>query len=171
MQPFTNADIVKEYMLQFANTLFENKKETIETFNHILISLSTKTKNTEVFISDNQKLLKQELCTAGFCSSALDESCDITDTAQLIIYVKYLKNTTEKFYEDFLTLLLLLGTTINKIMKSVMSIVHFIRAKSLIQHRQFKSRLWEFDSQFDDLLFHNNVRWLSKGNVLNRFFN
>ncbi|XP_022177036.1 general transcription factor II-I repeat domain-containing protein 2-like [Myzus persicae] len=30
--------------------------------------------------------------------------------------------------------------------------------------------LQENDTQFDDLLLHNNVRWLSKGNVLERFY-
>jgi len=58
-----------------------------------------------------------------------------------------------------------------KIMKKVMSIVNFIRAKYLLQHRLFKALLQENDTQFDDLLFHNNVRWLSKGNVLQTFFN
>lgn len=35
---------------------------------------------------------------------------------------------------------------------------------------QFKLLLQEVDSQFDYLLVYNDVRWLSKGNVLNRFF-
>lgn len=56
-------------------------------------------------------------------------------------------------------------------MKTVMSIVNFIRAKSSLQHRLFKALLQENDTQFNNLLLHNNVRWLSKGNVLQRFFN
>jgi len=243
MKPFTDANIVKECILQSANILFENKKEIIETMSHIPISTSTHTRNTEVLANDNHKLLKQDLSIADFYSLALDESCDITDTAQLIIYVRYLNNTNGKFYEELLTLLPLSGTTkgqdlynavimyfeteklnlkkiisvttdgapamiganqglvqrlkddpkcnsdvlsyhciihqsvlcckldssLEEIMKTVMNIVNFIRAKSSLQHRQFKLLLQEVDSQFDDLLLHNNVRWLSKGNVLNRF--
>ncbi|CAI6343240.1 unnamed protein product [Macrosiphum euphorbiae] len=56
-------------------------------------------------------------------------------------------------------------------MKTVISIVIFIRAKSSLQHRLFKALLQENYTQFNDLLLHNNVRWLSKGNVLQRFFN
>jgi len=64
-----------------------------------------------------------------------------------------------------------LDPCLEKIMKTVISIVNFIRAKSSLQHRLFKAILQENDTQFDDLLFHNNVRWLSKGSVLQRFFN
>jgi zinc finger BED domain-containing protein 5/7/8/9 len=64
-----------------------------------------------------------------------------------------------------------LDPRLEKIMKTVMSIVNFIRAKSSLQHRLFKALVQENDTQFDDLLLHNNVRWLSKGNVLQRFFN
>jgi hypothetical protein len=53
MKPFTDADIVKECMLQSVNILFENKKEIVETFRHIPISASTNTRNTEVLAKDN----------------------------------------------------------------------------------------------------------------------
>ncbi|XP_060880484.1 general transcription factor II-I repeat domain-containing protein 2-like [Metopolophium dirhodum] len=43
--------------------------------------------------------------------------------------------------------------------------------KIMKTHRLFKALVQENDTQFDDLLLHNNVRWLSKGNVLQRFFN
>lgn len=73
-------------MIQSVNALFPNKKEIIETFRHILISTSTNTRNIEVMAKENHKLLKQDLSTADLYSLALDESCDITDTAQFIIH-------------------------------------------------------------------------------------
>ncbi|CAG5021663.1 unnamed protein product [Parnassius apollo] len=42
---------------------------------------------------------------------AMDESCDVTDTAQLIIFVRYLDKTGETFVEEILALLSLLGRT------------------------------------------------------------
>lgn len=81
MKSFTDADIVKECMLQSINILFENKKEIIETFRHIPISASTNTRDTEVLAKDNHNQLKQDLSTADFYSIALDESCDTTDTS------------------------------------------------------------------------------------------
>jgi len=45
-----------------------------------------------------------------------------------------------------------------------------MRSRSSLQHRQFKEFLFECDSVYSDLLQHNNVRWLSKGKVIERFW-
>ena len=58
-------------------------------------------------------------------------------------------------------------------MKEVMSIVvktvNFIRARAL-NHRQFTAFLSDLDTEYGELLYHTEVRWLSRGNVLRRFF-
>ncbi|XP_025422909.1 general transcription factor II-I repeat domain-containing protein 2-like [Sipha flava] len=57
-------------------------------------------------------------------------------------------------------------------LKDVMdSLINFIRSRSSLQHRQFKEFLCQFDSAYSDLLQHNHVRWLSKGRVVERFWN
>ncbi|GBN85329.1 General transcription factor II-I repeat domain-containing protein 2B [Araneus ventricosus] len=53
-------------------------------------------------------------------------------------------------------------------MSLVIKIINSILAKALY-HRQFKDFLEEIDRQFSDLLLHNKVRWISKGNVLQRY--
>ncbi len=55
-----------------------------------------------------------------------------------------------------------------EVMDLVIQIVNKIMAKAL-NHRQFCSLLDEVDSAYSDLLLHNKVRWLSRGEVLNRF--
>ncbi|GBM37024.1 Zinc finger BED domain-containing protein 5 [Araneus ventricosus] len=55
-----------------------------------------------------------------------------------------------------------------EVMSLVIKIINSILAKAL-DHRQFKDFLEEIDSQFSDLLLHNKVRWLSRGNVLQRY--
>lgn len=56
------------------------------------------------------------------------------------------------------------------IMKPVLEIVNFIRTHAL-NHRQFKNLIAELDEDLpSDLLLHCAVRWLSRGNVLSRFF-
>lgn len=52
-----------------------------------------------------------------------------------------------------------------EIMKTVMCIVNFIRAKSSLRHRQMQSLIQETVTQLEDFLFHYNVRLLSKGNI------
>ncbi|KAK1345605.1 hypothetical protein QTO34_008067 [Cnephaeus nilssonii] len=55
-----------------------------------------------------------------------------------------------------------------KVMELVINIINSIIAKAL-NHHQFKEFLVEMESEYADLLLHNKVRWLSRGNVLKRF--
>ncbi|GAA6098908.1 general transcription factor II-I repeat domain-containing protein 2-like, partial [Tachysurus ichikawai] len=55
------------------------------------------------------------------------------------------------------------------VMTTVTQVVNFLRAKGL-NHRQFKSFLNECGSEYADVPYHAEVRWLSHGKVLNRFF-
>ena len=54
------------------------------------------------------------------------------------------------------------------VMTLVVKVVNSIRAKAL-QHRLFKALLDELESAYGDLLLHADVRWLSRGKVLQRF--
>ena len=53
-------------------------------------------------------------------------------------------------------------------MDSVMALINFIRATSSLQHRLFRQLLADMSADHSDLLLHNDVRWLSKGNALKR---
>ncbi|XP_060788258.1 general transcription factor II-I repeat domain-containing protein 2-like [Neoarius graeffei] len=55
-----------------------------------------------------------------------------------------------------------------EVMNLVIQIVNKIIAKAL-NHRQFRELHDEADSEYADLLLHNKVRWLSRGDVLCRF--
>lgn len=49
-------------------------------------------------------------------------------------------------------------------------LINFIRSHSALQHRHFKEFLSECDSAYSGLLQDNNVLWLSKGQVIERFW-
>lgn len=51
----------------------------------------------------------------------------------------------------------------------MMKMINSIRASSSYQHCILRELLREVDANADDLLLHNNVRWLSKGRVLECF--
>ncbi|CAM1319473.1 Uncharacterised protein r2_g2779 [Pycnogonum litorale] len=55
------------------------------------------------------------------------------------------------------------------VMNTVVIIVNFIVSRSSLTHRQFKSLLEEMESEYVDLPLYSHVRWLSRGNVLNKF--
>ena len=55
------------------------------------------------------------------------------------------------------------------VMESVVAVVNYIRSNAL-NHRTFKKLLNEYESYYDDLVYHSEVRWLSKGEVLRHFY-
>ncbi|KAK3517056.1 hypothetical protein QTP86_019619, partial [Hemibagrus guttatus] len=55
-----------------------------------------------------------------------------------------------------------------EVMNVVIQIVNKIMEKGL-NHRQFRLLMYEVVSTYSDLLLHNKVRWLSRGEVLKRF--
>ena len=56
-----------------------------------------------------------------------------------------------------------------EVMDVVVKTANFFRSRGLT-HRQFKSFLADMNSEYGELLYHTEIRWLSRGNVLKRFF-
>lgn len=52
----------------------------------------------------------------------------------------------------------------------IVAVVNLIKSRGL-NHRQFKTLLNDLECEHSDVLYHNNVRWLSMGLVLNRVWN
>ncbi|GAA6073181.1 general transcription factor II-I repeat domain-containing protein 2-like [Tachysurus ichikawai] len=58
-----------------------------------------------------------------------------------------------------------LGNVIN----TVVNTVNIIRARGLY-HREFQAFLSDVDAEYGDVLYHSDVRWLSHGSLLQRFY-
>ena len=56
-----------------------------------------------------------------------------------------------------------------EVLKIVVECVNYVR-NSALKHRIFKELCNEMGSEFEVLMYHSNVRWLSRGKVLNRVF-
>ncbi|XP_019202536.1 protein ZBED8-like [Oreochromis niloticus] len=56
-----------------------------------------------------------------------------------------------------------------EVLKTVVECVNYVR-NSAMRHRIFSELCKEVGSEFEVLLYHSNVRWLSRGQVLNRVF-
>lgn len=54
------------------------------------------------------------------------------------------------------------------VMQTVVRVVNFIVSRALT-HRQFRQLIEEYDTEYGDLVMHSEVRWLSRGRVLERF--
>ena len=151
-------------------------------------------------MSDNVRKQRQTIAEKfEYFSIALDESCDVGDTSQLLVFVLGV-DSEFNITEVLVALLSLYGNKpgviglfnshmddigakrplaihciiqvlcsksmdVDSVMKVVFSTVNFIRANAL-NHHQFKSFLGESDAEFKDMLYHTDVRWLSRGKVL-----
>ncbi|XP_033969485.1 protein FAM200A-like [Trematomus bernacchii] len=63
-----------------------------------------------------------------------------------------------------------LSGELKEVMDKVMRVINFVRGTSSTQHRLFRQLVAESEeATHDDLLLHNDVRWLSKGKALDRF--
>ena len=54
-------------------------------------------------------------------------------------------------------------------MSKVVSSISFIKSRAL-NHRQFKEFLEDVEAEYGDLVYYCEVRWLSKGKMLKRFY-
>ncbi|XP_077312023.1 SCAN domain-containing protein 3-like [Lithobates pipiens] len=242
-RPFTDGTFVKECLNAVAETLLEGKQkdELCGKINQIPLSASTATKKTEILTEDVLGQLDAAIQSAVCISLAIDESTDITDNAQLLVYVRFFHKETKELCEDLLgvtplethtrgqdiyeaikeilrkrkidlkkvvsvttdgapamvgkergavarlkednpdlisyhciihqtVLCAILSDKFAEIMDTMMKLINFLRVSSSHQHRLLREFLKEVEANANDLLLHNNVRWLSKGNVLERFW-
>ena len=90
-KPFTDAEVVKECMIQTAETLFDGKQrgEIIDKIKQIPLSDSTAMRRTELLAEDLVLQLDEGLKNAPCISLAIDESTDMTDNAQLMVFARY----------------------------------------------------------------------------------
>lgn len=239
-KPFTEGEFVKECLLSVAKEMCPEKTDL---FNTVSLSAPTITRRIEEMGDNLHQHLKNSSKNLCYFSLALDESTDVRDSAQLLIFIRGI-NSQFEVTEELAALQSIKGTTtgediyervcqtvtdleldwgklasvttdgapsmvgsvkgvvtrINQemdkhsyprpiaihclihqqalcckslkwdsVMKVVVSCVNFIRAHAL-NHRQFQELLSELNASHEDILYHTEVRWLSRGRVLKRFY-
>lgn len=55
------------------------------------------------------------------------------------------------------------------VMKPVIKAINYIRSTALC-HRQFQQFLLDMNAEYGDVVYHTDVRWLSRGSALQRFY-
>ncbi len=214
----------------------------VRMFSQISLSINTVTRRIEDLAQDIGEQIKTKASAFSAYSIACDESTDISDSAQLLVFLRGVNETFE-VTQELAGIETLSGTTKGEdlffavervleknelkwekmagittdrapamvgrksglatfmsqkvsecggkvvkyhcilhqeqlcaksvglvdVMRDVVKIVNNIRSKAL-SHRQFKALMDEMDAQYGDVLYHQEVRWLSRGKVLRRFF-
>ncbi|KAM8960711.1 general transcription factor II-I repeat domain-containing protein 2-like [Pelodytes ibericus] len=239
-RPFVEGEFVKECLLSVAKEMCPEKADLFST---VSLSAPTITRRIEEMGDNLHQHLQNSTKKLSYFSLALDESNDVRDSAQLLIFIRgtndyfevteelaalqSIKATTtgEDIYEkvcqtvndlelDWAKLasvttdgapsmvgskkgvIARINQEMDKhnhshpiaihclihqqalcskslkwdsVMKIVVSCVNFIRAHAL-NHRQFQEFLSELNVDYEDVLYHTEVRWLSRGRVLRRFY-
>ncbi|XP_076031971.1 zinc finger BED domain-containing protein 5-like [Oratosquilla oratoria] len=120
----------------------------------------------------------------------LDASTDVTSCSELLVFVRYIHSGDIK--DEFLFYSALETTTkaggvmkkvstyfqdedlqwenmCREVLESVIKIVDYVKTQAL-NTRLFKELCKDINADHEVLLFYTAVRWLSKGNVINRVF-
>uniref|UniRef100_A0A8D2IX21 HAT C-terminal dimerisation domain-containing protein n=1 Tax=Varanus komodoensis TaxID=61221 RepID=A0A8D2IX21_VARKO len=239
-KPFKDGEFIKKCMLQAASIVCPEKKGQ---FSNISLSANTVAERISDLSGNVYDQLREKAKHFHAYPVTLDESTDVTDTAQLAIYVRGVDDNFEVM-EELLTVIPMHGqTTAQEIFRqlcdaiadagllwksyaaiitngapsmtgrrngvmallqrkleeeaveeaialhciihqqalcskclkfdSVMSdgvkCINHIRSRGL-KHRQFHAFLEEIEAAYEDVLYYTKVRWLSRGNILKRFF-
>ncbi|XP_065673969.1 general transcription factor II-I repeat domain-containing protein 2B-like [Hydra vulgaris] len=171
-RPFTEDQFIKNCLIETANILCPEK---MKDSNKISFSRNTIAERVNDIAADLRSQLKIICKDVQAFSITVDESTDFKDVAQLSVFIRGCSFKYD-ITEELLELIPMHSTTtgagifleIEKILDKVASVVNFIRARGLNNH-QFASLLNENDSEYEDLLYYTEVRWLSCHKVLKAF--
>ncbi|KAJ8333525.1 hypothetical protein SKAU_G00194180 [Synaphobranchus kaupii] len=177
---FSEGAFLKQCMLKVCEQVCPDQ---LQTFKNVSLSRNTIAGRVKELAENLTTQLAEETRSYTAFSLAVDESTDNTDTAQLSIFIRGVKSDLS-ITEELLDVAAMHGTTTGQdifdaveksvlgmedIVTTVMKTVNFIRARGL-NHRQFQQFLLEMGSEHGDVLYHTEVRWLSRSKVLKRFF-
>lgn len=95
---------MKKCLNAVAETLFEGKQkdDMCEKIKQIPMSASTATRKSEILADDVLAQLDAAIQSAPCISLAIDESTDVTDNAQLLVYVRFFNKDKKEICEDLL---------------------------------------------------------------------
>jgi len=238
-KPFAEGEFVKKCVMKMAEHICPPKKKD---FANVCLARNTVARRIEELSIDIRRQLAEKSLNFDFFSLACDESTDVSDTAQLLIFLRGV-DSDMNIREELLDLKSLKGQTrgadlfynvcsavndmkltwskvsgiitdgapamagehsglstlickkvsdeggdavklhciihqqvlcakhlpFDHVMKPVAKAINFIRSKAL-RHRQFQQFLNDIEAEYGDVLYHNDVRWLSMGSALRRFF-
>ncbi|PNF19269.1 hypothetical protein B7P43_G03218 [Cryptotermes secundus] len=209
----SDGELIKNCAIKMAEAFNENKVGN--KFQTVPLSKQTVTRRLEDISNQISNNVKDIIANCSYFSIALDESTDVSDTNQLLIFVRAIKEDFTIF-EELLKVCSLHSTTrvtdgaksmtgtisgfvgflrqnqitvptlhciihqealcaksikLSTTMATVTKITNLIRGGNRsLTHRKFLTLLEEMDSAYGDLLLHTEVRWLSRGKCLVRFF-
>ncbi|KAK7886513.1 hypothetical protein WMY93_026134 [Mugilogobius chulae] len=238
-KPLAEGEFIKDCVMKIVENICPEKRQD---FANMCLARNTVARRIEDISSDIKRQLGDKGDRFEYFSLACDESTDVSDTAQLLIFLRGV-DTDMNITEELLDLQSIKGQTrgadlfesvcsavdnmklpwnkvsgiitdgapamvgersglatlicnkvnenggdaiklhciihqqvlcakhlkFDHVMKPVIKTINTIRSKALY-HRQFQQFLHDIQAEYGDVLYHTDVRWLSRGTALQRFF-
>lgn len=103
-KPLTDGEIVKECMDAACETFLDGKErhELREKIKQTPLSAATATRRAEMLAQNVQSQLDAAIHTAPCVALVVDESTDINDNAQFVVYIRFYHAEKKDFIEDIL---------------------------------------------------------------------
>ncbi|GCC23699.1 hypothetical protein chiPu_0002097 [Chiloscyllium punctatum] len=152
-KPFSDGEFIKECFLDSSEPMCPEKKEAFE---NVPLSRHTVMRRIGDIARNLELQLQHRAIDFDFFSLALDQSCDVCDTAQLLNFVRGI-TTDFKIMEELAAMQSMKGTTTGN---------DCSRKARALNHRQFVALLEENENEHHDIGYHTAVRWLSLGKML-----
>lgn len=142
-----------------------------------VVALKGTTRGTDLYSSLTQTLRKCELDFSNISAITTDGAKSMTGekigvTTLLKSDVKASGNNTMMTFHCIIhqeNLCKKSFSNFEHVMTVVVKVVNFIRSKGL-NHRQFQQFLSDLEAEHGDVVYYAEVRWLSRGNMLQRLF-
>lgn len=147
---------ITEDLLHLAQLKGQTRGEDI--YNEVLDTLNTfKVPLKKIYSLSTDGAPAMSGCNIGFTTlfKNSEETRDDILTYHCIIHQENLAALRSNMFDN--------------VMDDVVQLVKFIHTNSL-NHRQFRTLLAEYNTHYAELVRHTNVRWLSKGRVLDHFY-
>ncbi|XP_067930919.1 zinc finger BED domain-containing protein 5-like [Watersipora subatra] len=169
MAPYSHSELFKKCMVSAVQALYPEKLNIQQAVQSVPLSRITCARRIEAIANHVTEGVIYNLNRCKSFSVAVDESTDINDVAQLSVFLPYYLNS--KFSEDLAAVIPLTermtGENIYQAFKAYMD-SHKVSMHKIISVATDGAPVMVSDSQYDELLVHKNVRWLSKDRALQR---
>lgn len=138
-----------------------------------LVPMHAHTRGKDIFESLVRLFDRYELCMSNMVCIVTDGCPSMISASEGLVSRLRQMNPNLLSYHCIIhcsALAAKLSGDLSNLMCKLLRLINFLRSASQLQRRLLRAFLEEVEAEYTDLLLHNDVRWLSRGQCLNRLW-